>query len=74
MAERNAFLFRMDPILYNALARWAGDELRSLNGQLEYLLRDSLRRAGRLPGSLPSDGEPRGGDGAESRAEKDTSS
>lgn len=49
MAERKAFLLRIDPELYDALQRWAADELRSLNGQLEYLLRQSLREAGRLP-------------------------
>src|SRR5437867_1176753 len=38
MAERKAFLLRIDPELYDALSRWAADELRSLNGQIEYLL------------------------------------
>ena len=50
MAERKGFLLRLDPRLYEALQRWAGDELRSLNGQIEYLLRRELERAGRLPG------------------------
>ncbi len=49
MAERKAFLLRLDPRLHPALEAWAADELRSLNGQLEYLLREALRRAGRLP-------------------------
>jgi hypothetical protein len=49
VAERKAFLLRIDPELYDALQRWASDELRSLNGQLEYLLRQSLKEAGRLP-------------------------
>jgi hypothetical protein len=39
----------MDPALHEALQRWANDELRSLNGQVEYLLRQALRQAGRLP-------------------------
>ncbi|GAB4109389.1 MAG: hypothetical protein Kow001_09460 [Acidobacteriota bacterium] len=39
----------MDPALHEALQRWADDELRSLNGQIEYLLRQALRQAGRLP-------------------------
>jgi hypothetical protein len=39
----------MDPALHEALQRWANDELRSLNGQIEYLLRQALRQAGRLP-------------------------
>ena len=48
MAARKPFLLRMDPRLYEALQRWAADELRSLNGQVEYLLRDALVRSGRL--------------------------
>lgn len=48
MAERKAFLLRIDPELYDALQRWASDDLRSLNGQLEFLLRQSLKDAGRL--------------------------
>jgi hypothetical protein len=39
----------MAPELYEALQRWADDELRSLNGQIEYLLREALRKARRLP-------------------------
>jgi hypothetical protein len=39
----------MDPELYDALQRWAADELRSVNGQIEFLLRNSLRESGRLP-------------------------
>jgi hypothetical protein len=49
MAERKSVLLRMDPALHDALQRWAGSELRSLNGQIEYLLRRALREAGRLP-------------------------
>ncbi|MAW61310.1 MAG: hypothetical protein CMJ94_10800 [Planctomycetes bacterium] len=49
MSERKAFLLRMDPRLHDALKHWAEDELRSLNAQAEILLRDALRRAGRLP-------------------------
>ena len=49
MAERKPFLLRLEPALHAALQGWADDELRSLNGQIEYLLRDALRRAGRLP-------------------------
>lgn len=48
MTERKPFLLRLDPQLHAALQRWAEDELRSLNGQIEFLLRDSLRKAGRL--------------------------
>jgi hypothetical protein len=49
MAERKAFLLRVDPATYGALEHWAADELRSLNAQIEYLLRRALREAGRLP-------------------------
>lgn len=47
MAERKAFLLRVDPALLDALQRWANDDLRSLNGQIEYVLRDALKRVGR---------------------------
>ena len=47
MAERKAFLLRLDPALHAALQRWSDDELRSLNGQLEFLLRRALKQAGR---------------------------
>jgi len=47
MAERKAFLLRIDPDLYDSLARWAADELRSLNGQIEFLLRQATAEAGR---------------------------
>ncbi|MDP2360291.1 MAG: hypothetical protein Q8O14_06010 [bacterium] len=50
MAERKAFLLRLDPTLHAELQRWADDELRSLNGQIEYLLRQALAQAGRRPG------------------------
>lgn len=49
MAERKAFLIRVDPALLTALQRWAADDLRSLNAHIEYQLRDALRRAGRMP-------------------------
>jgi hypothetical protein len=51
MAPRKPFLLRISPELYGALQKWADDELRSLNGQIEYLLRSALRGAGRLPKS-----------------------
>jgi hypothetical protein len=47
MAERKAFLLRIDPELYDALARWAADDLRSLNGQIEFLLRQATAAGGR---------------------------
>jgi hypothetical protein len=50
MTERKGFPLRLDPQLYDELQRWAASELRSVNGQIEYLLRRALRDAGRLPG------------------------
>jgi hypothetical protein len=49
MAERKPFLLRLDPATYIALDRWAADELRSLNAQIEYILRRALQEAGRAP-------------------------
>lgn len=62
MAERKAVLLRLDPAVHEALVRWAADDLRSVNAQVELLLRDALRRAGRAPrdaGPLPGRGRPR---------------
>ncbi len=47
MAERKAFLLRVDPAVLEAMQRWSADELRSINAQIEFALRDALRRAGR---------------------------
>jgi hypothetical protein len=49
MAERKAFLLRLDASLFDSIQRWAADDLRSANAQIEFLLRMSLREAGRLP-------------------------
>ena len=49
MEERKSFLIRIDRVLLDAVQRWANDDLRSLNGHIEFLLRDALKRAGRLP-------------------------
>lgn len=49
MAESKRFLLRLDPRLFESIRRWADDELRSINAQIEYLLTDQARRAGRLP-------------------------
>ncbi|HTV22126.1 MAG TPA: hypothetical protein VMG12_25725 [Polyangiaceae bacterium] len=49
MPDRKPFLLRMDPALLEALSRWAADDLRSLNGQIEFLLKRALQAAGRLP-------------------------
>jgi len=49
MPESKRFLLRLDPRLFEALRRWANDDLRSINAQIEYLLTEQARRAGRLP-------------------------
>ncbi|HEY2553580.1 MAG TPA: hypothetical protein VGI64_23730 [Streptosporangiaceae bacterium] len=49
MSERKGILLRLDPSVHDALARWASDELRSTNAQIEFLLRRALAEAGRLP-------------------------
>ncbi|MEV5413688.1 hypothetical protein AB0K60_33280 [Thermopolyspora sp. NPDC052614] len=59
--ERKSILLRLDPAVHDALARWAGDELRSTNAQIEFLLRKALADAGRLPrdaGRIPRRGRP----------------
>ena len=48
MPKRDAFLIRIDPDTLDAVRRWADDELRSVNGQIEFILRRALRDAGRL--------------------------
>jgi hypothetical protein len=50
VSERKGVLLRLDPAVHDALARWANDELRSTNAQIEFLLRRALADAGRLPG------------------------
>ena len=55
MATRKPFLLRTDPEVLAALHRWATDELRSVNAQIDFLLRRALREAGRLPRSEPGD-------------------
>jgi hypothetical protein len=59
--ERKAILLRLDPAVHDALARWASDEFRSLNAQIEVLLRRALTDAGRMPrqaAALPRRGRP----------------
>ncbi|MDZ5660665.1 hypothetical protein HN031_03695 [Nocardioides sp. zg-1308] len=59
--ERKAVLLRLDPAVHSALQRWAADELRSVNAQVEMVLRDALRKAGRAPrdaGPVPKRGRP----------------
>ena len=65
MSERKSILLRLDQAVHDALARWAGDELRSTNAQIEFLLRRALADAGRMPsraGQMRRPGRPpRGG-------------
>jgi hypothetical protein len=56
MAQRKGFLLRLQPPVYDALQRWADSEMRSMNAQIEFLLRRALRDAGRLS-KLESAGE-----------------
>jgi hypothetical protein len=59
--ERKQLLLRIDPAVHDALARWAADDLRSLNAHIEMLLRRALDEAGRMPkkaGPLPQRGRP----------------
>jgi hypothetical protein len=53
MAERKKILLRLDPDVYEAVARWAADDLRSVNAQIEYALRLALRDVGRQPRRRP---------------------
>ncbi len=55
MAERKKVLLRLDPSVHDAVAKWAADDLRSVNAQIEYALRHALRAAGRLPKPPPAD-------------------
>jgi hypothetical protein len=68
VTERKSVLLRLDPAVHDALARWAGDELRSTNAQIEFLLRRALAEAGRLP-SHAGKMRPRGRPPATSPAE-----
>jgi hypothetical protein len=61
VAERKAFLIRVDRALLDAVQRWANDDLRSLNAQIELILRDALKRSARLPkGTEKADDEETG--------------
>jgi hypothetical protein len=73
MPESKRFLLRLDPRLFEAIRHWADDDLRSINAQIEYLLTDQARRAGRLPHrrsrppQIPEASEPEDETGAASR-------
>ncbi len=49
MSKRDSFLLRVDPQILEAIRRWSDDEMRSMNAQIEYILRSKLKDAGRLP-------------------------
>jgi hypothetical protein len=81
MAERKSILLRLDPAVHDALAKWAADEMRSTNAQIEFLLRRALADAGRMPGAArqmrrpgrpagPPDGDKAGKAGKADRAEE----
>jgi hypothetical protein len=70
VTERKSVLLRLDPAVHEALAKWAADELRSTNAQIEFLLRKALAEAGRLPGQarpMRPRGRPPTGSSAEAR-------
>jgi hypothetical protein len=53
--EAKRFLLRLNPALFEALRRWADDDLRSINAQIEYLLTEQARRDGRMPAKEPAE-------------------
>jgi hypothetical protein len=57
MSQKKAYPLRINAQVLEAAQRWADDELRSLNAQIEYVLRDALRKAGRLQTPAPEDNE-----------------
>ncbi len=57
MAEKKKFLFRVDEKIYAALEKWAADEMRSINAQIEFLLREQLKKAGRIQTTDTTDTE-----------------
>jgi hypothetical protein len=59
LSERRSVLVRLDPAVHDAVARWAQDELRSSNAQIEFVLRSALVSAGRLPRAVPGESRAR---------------
>jgi hypothetical protein len=59
LAEKRAYPLRISSDVLDAMQKWAEDELRSANAQIEYVLREALRKAGRLKPAAPEDGEVR---------------
>ncbi len=58
MAKKKNFVLRLDEATYQALEKWAADEFRSVNGQIEWILTRALREAGRMPNKKPSVSSP----------------
>ena len=57
MADKKTFVLRLSPEMYESIERWAGDEFRSVNGQIEFLLQDALTKTGRnKPAKKKTDG------------------
>ena len=65
MADRKAFLMRIDPGLWSELEAWAAAELRSVNGQIEYILKQAVQRRKRGANDAPTQQEPESSTGAE---------
>jgi hypothetical protein len=63
VTDRKSFLLRIDPEVLEAVQRWANDDLRSLNGQIEFLLRKVLKQEGRLADDRHAGGAGRSGGG-----------
>jgi hypothetical protein len=60
MAEKKSFALRMNAEMMKAVEKWAADEFRSTNGQLEWIVQEALKKAGRLPPSTPTKDLPEG--------------
>jgi hypothetical protein len=56
LTDKKKFLLRLDGELYGALEKWASDDLRSVNAEMEFLLKEAVRKAGRLKSSAPAAG------------------
>lgn len=59
MASKKNFVLRIDETTYEALEKWAADEFRSVNGQLEWIIANALRQAGRMPKGKKDEQEPK---------------
>lgn len=55
MAKKKPFVLRMDPEVLKAIEKWAADEFRSSNGQIEWIIREALRKSGRLTKTKPEE-------------------